>query len=85
MICKIGDKLQEKLLNNIQSDMTRKEENYILDLLERIRDETHENNIMLKQIIKYINTINAQHHQENDNDFGRNVLANVVSSTLFKI
>lgn len=60
--------------------MTRKEENYILDLLERIRDETHQNNIMLKQICKVINIYLANHHQENEDDFGRNVLANLVSN-----
>lgn len=62
--------------------MTRKEENYALDLLERIRDETHENNIMLKQICKVINIYLANHHQENEDDFGRNVIANLVSNIL---
>lgn len=36
--------------------MTHKEEQYLLDTLERIRDETYENNIILRQIIKVINT-----------------------------
>lgn len=75
--------------------MTYKEESYVLDTLkelqERIRDipieqlvrETHENNIMLKQIIKSINTWFSHHNQENENDFDRNVLANIVSS-IFK-
>lgn len=74
--------------------MTYKEETYILDTLtelkERIRDmpieqlvrETHENNIMLKQIIKVLNTYIAHHNQENSNDFDRNVLANLISSGL---
>ena len=72
--------------------MTYKEETYVLDTLkelqERIRDmpieqiakEVHENNIMLKQIIKVINTWFSHHNQENENDFDRNVLANMVSS-----
>ena len=60
--------------------MTRKEENYLFDTLERIRDETHENNIMLKQIIKLINTYLSRHHKENEDDFIRNVLANLISS-----
>ena len=72
--------------------MTYKEESYILDTLKelqaRIRDmpieqlvkETHENNIMLKQIIKAINTWLSHHNQENLNDFDRNVLANFVSN-----
>ena len=74
--------------------MTYKEESYVLDTLkelrERIRDmpieqlikETHENNIMLKQIIKVLNTYIAHHNQENSNDFDRNVLANLISSGL---
>ena len=72
--------------------MTYDEESYILDTLkelkEKIRDmpleqlikETHENNIMLKQIIKVINTWLSHHNQENSNDFDRNVLANFVSN-----
>lgn len=75
--------------------MTYKEESYVLDTLkelkERIRDmpnlellvkEVHENNIMLKQIIKVINTYIARHHQENEDDFNRNVIANLISSGL---
>ena len=79
--------------------MRRKEEDYILDTLEDIQDtirspafkqllrETHENNIMLKQIIKVINTYVANHHNENEDDFSRNVLANLISNQLdiFKI
>ena len=60
--------------------MNKQAENYILDTLERIRDETHENNIMLRQIIKYINLTIAHHNQENENDFGMNVLANLISN-----
>ena len=71
--------------------MTYQEESYVLDTLkelqEKIRDmpleqlikETHENNIMLKQIIKVINTWLSHHNQENSNDFDRNVLANIIS------
>ena len=74
--------------------MKYKEESYVLDTLkelqEKIRDmpieqlihETHENNIMLKQIIKVINTWFAHHNQENSDDFDRNVLANVFSEFL---
>lgn len=60
--------------------MTHKEEQYILDTLERIRDETHENNIMLRQIIKYINLTIAYHNKENENDFGMNIIANLISN-----
>lgn len=62
--------------------MTRKEERYVLETLERIRDETHQNNIMLRQIVKYINLTIAHHNQENENDFGMNVIANLISNGL---
>ena len=63
--------------------MTYKEETYILDTLKEIQEtirspefkqlikEIHENNIMLRQIIKVINTWFAHHNQENDNDFNK--------------
>ena len=60
--------------------MTREEKDYILDTLERIRDETHQNNIMLKQICKVINIWLTNFASENENDFNRNVLANLISS-----
>ena len=72
--------------------MTYKEESYVLDTLKEIQEtirspefkqlikETHENNIMLKQIIKVINTWIKHHPQENANDFNMNVLANLISS-----
>ena len=72
--------------------MTYKEESYVLDTLKEIQDfirsptfkqlikETHENNIMLRQIVKVINTHTARHHQENEDDFMRNILANLVSN-----
>ena len=74
--------------------MTIKEENYILDTLEELQDtirsptfkqllrETHENNIMLKQIIKVINSYVANYHNENDDDFVRNILANLISNKI---
>lgn len=60
--------------------MTYEEENYVLESIEQIKKETHENNVMLKQIIKVINTYIARHHKENEEDFGRNVLANMFSN-----
>ena len=74
--------------------MTYKEESYVLDTLKEIQDtirspdfkqlvrETHENNKMLRSIIKVINTHIAHHPHENENDFNRNVLANMISSML---
>ena len=72
--------------------MTYKEETYVLDTLkelkERIRDmplnqlvrETHENNIMLRQLIKYFNKEISFANQENENDFMRNIIANLISN-----
>ena len=72
--------------------MTYEEETYVLDTLKDIQEiirspefkqlikETHENNIMLRQIIKAINIWFAHHNQENDNDFNRNVMANLISN-----
>ena len=72
--------------------MTYKEETYVLDTLKEIQEtirspdfkqlikETHENNIMLRQIIKVINTWFVHHNQENGNDFNKNVMANLISN-----
>ena len=60
--------------------MTSKEEEYILDSIEIMRHEVHRNNFMLSGICDAINMYLARHHQENDEDFLRNVIANLVSS-----
>lgn len=60
--------------------MTIEEESYIIDSIKQIKKETHENNIMLKQIIQYLNQHTLYAEQENMNDFGRNVLANLISN-----
>ena len=60
--------------------MTYKEESYLLDNITQIASETHENNLMLKDICEVINTYLANHNSENEDDFGRNVLANLVSN-----
>ena len=57
--------------------MTYREEKY---LLETVR----ENNKMLKQIIKYINYTISQASDENMDDFGRNILANLISNDIKK-
>ena len=74
--------------------MTYKEERCVLDILREIQEtirspsfnrlikETHENNIMLKQIVKLINTWISNHNQENENDFNMNVIANIISNGL---
>lgn len=60
--------------------MNKDDENYLFETLERIRDETHQNNIMLKQIIKVFNHYIANANKENEDDFIRNVLANLISN-----
>ena len=74
--------------------MTYKEETYVLGTLKEIQEtirspefkhlikETHENNIMLKQITRVINIWIKHHPQENANDFNMNVIANLISSGL---
>ena len=57
--------------------MTYREETY---LLETVR----ENNKMLKEIIKYINYTISQASDENMDDFGRNILANLISNNIKK-
>lgn len=62
--------------------MSRKEINNLIDILTALYQEVHENNIMLRQIVKVINTYLARHHQENEDDFNRNVVANMVSNLI---
>lgn len=74
--------------------MNYTEESYVLNILTELQrairspefkqliQETHENNKMLKQIIKVINTYLSRHHQENEDDFIRNIIANQVSNLM---
>lgn len=55
--------------------MTTKEERELFRL-------TKDNNRMLKEIIEYINFTNSRANTENNNDFERNVIANLISSML---
>lgn len=50
--------------------------------LKEILELLKENNKMLKEIIRYINYINAHADAENNNDFVRNVVANLVSNRI---
>ena len=61
---------------------TEKEEEYILSSIKQIKKETHENNIMLRQICKVINYYLRNHSNENMNDFSRNILANLFSNII---
>ena len=52
----------------------------ILKLLIRNNELLKENNEMLKDIINYINIKESNHNNENDDDFMRNILANLISN-----
>ena len=60
--------------------MTREDEEYLLDSIEQLRKEAHRNNIMLCDIIGVLNAYLINHSRENEEDFMRNVWANLISS-----
>ena len=60
--------------------MVREDEEYLLDSIEQMREEIHRNNLMLCDIIGVLNAYLINHGKENEEDFGRNVLANLVSN-----
>ena len=62
--------------------MTYQEESYVLDSINQIKHEVHHNNLMLEGICEVINTYLANHNKENEEDFGRNVLANLLSGSI---
>ena len=59
--------------------MTARDEEYLLESIEQIRHEVHRNYQMLCGVCDAVNVYLASHHQENEDDFRRNVLANLVS------
>lgn len=59
--------------------MTYKEESYVLDNIRQMAKETHENNIMLRQICSYIRYVYSQRPNDEQNAFEQNVFANIVS------
>ena len=62
--------------------MTYDEESYILDSIVQIKAEVQHNNQMLSQLCSVVNMYLANHNRENEDDFGRNILANVISQFL---
>ena len=62
--------------------MTYDEESWLFDTLDQMAREIHQNNLMLKDLCNVVNVYLARHNQENEEDFGRNVLANLISGTL---
>ena len=65
-----------------QHNITYKEETYLLNSIERIEKKVDENNKMLKNIIKVMNYYILNSSQENENDFTRNIIANLVSNII---
>ena len=62
--------------------MTYNEETEVLDSIERIKKKVNENNKMLRSIIKVLNYYLANAKNENEQDFGRNILANMISNMI---
>lgn len=60
--------------------MTIEDEDYLFNVIEQIKKETHENNVMLKQIIKVLNHYISNSNNDDMKDFGMNVLANIISN-----
>ena len=55
--------------------MSRREERQLLE-------EVHENNIMLHQICQVVNTYLSRHNVENEADFNRNIVANLIGDVI---
>lgn len=51
-----------------------------MNKIDKLLNITKENNKMLKQIVAYINFINKNHDNENNQDFMMNVVANIISN-----
>lgn len=54
----------------------------IADILKDIQKEVHENNILLKAIANYLANQAINSNNENFNDFIRNIMANLISSSI---
>jgi hypothetical protein len=72
-----------------QNKMTRKEELDIFDTIDdikkqlvSIKEKVEENNIMLQQIIQVFRYYLKNANQENENDFERNIMANMISNLI---
>ena len=59
--------------------MTYKEESYGLDNIKQIAEETHESNIMLRQICSYIRYVYSHRPSDEQNAFEQNVFANIIN------
>ena len=62
--------------------MTTREGTRLQEALDELMDIVMENNIMLHQICDVINFHHARHSQENEEDFIRNIIANLLSGSV---
>ena len=62
--------------------MTYDEESWLFDTLDQMAREIHQNNLMLNDLCNVVNVYLANHSRENEDDFGRNVLANLISNVI---
>lgn len=62
--------------------MTKRDEEWLLQKTYENNQLLKANNQMLKQIVDVLNYHIAHANEENDNDFGRNVLANLISNII---
>ena len=60
--------------------MTTRDEKRLQEALDELMEVALENNIMLHQICDVINFHHARYNRENEEDFIRNILANLLSS-----
>ena len=49
------------------------------DKIEQLLKEVHENNVMLRSIVKYIN---SQISTKDSKDFGMNIIANIIGNKI---
>ena len=64
--------------------MTYREETYLLNTVKELKKTVDENNKMLRFIVQYISHNISRESNEEMEDFGRNVLANIVSNKFNK-
>lgn len=62
--------------------MTKRDEEWLLQKTFENNQLLKENNKMLKQIVNVLNYYISHAREENEQDFGRNVLANLISSVV---
>lgn len=62
--------------------MTKRDEEWLLQKTFENNQLLKENNKMLKQIVNVLNYYISHAREENENDFGRNVLANLISNVV---